>query len=116
MRWLALLALLPLAAQAAEPALCRAYATKMLNEHMQWLWNRAYSSCLLLEEDDPQPPDNAEGMLRVLTPVEPVMPSPPPRPQPPPIVLTPPALTGQPLCVKQGKRTVYKGKHWRCVK
>jgi len=112
-----LLLALPLAAHAAEPALCRAYATKMLNLHMTWLWNRAYSGCLMLEEDDPQPPDNVEGMLRVLTPVEPVMPSPLPRPQPAaPVVLTPPALTGQPLCVKHGKRTIYRGKHWRCVK
>lgn len=88
MRAIALLVLLPIAAQAAEPEVCRGYATKLLNTHMTWMWNRAYSGCLNMEANDPQPPDNAEGAMRIidpaLTPLAAIMsaPEPPPRPTP----------------------------------
>jgi hypothetical protein len=35
---------------------------------MQWLWNRGYSHCLLLEEEHPLPPLDWQGAIDILDP------------------------------------------------
>jgi hypothetical protein len=126
-RALALLALLPLAAHAAEMNGCHAYATQTSAAALRqllgvpwidvaagrFLYRKAYTYCLNSDEVPPL----------VFSPEQQTivdgLPAPAPRPEPPPAVdpaPAVPALTGQPLCVKYGKRTVYKGKSWRCAK
>jgi hypothetical protein len=69
MRAAALLMMMTMTANAAEPAICRGYATELLNMHMKWMWTRAYTHCINEEEDSPKVPDNWEGAMRVIDPL-----------------------------------------------
>jgi hypothetical protein len=91
----------------------------------RFLYRKAYSFCLLQDEVPaftftPEEQPIVDGQVVVFPPMKPAS-------DPPEVsgkvstnlersVPAVPALTGQPLCVKYGKRTVYKGKRWRCVK
>lgn len=124
-------------ARAADLSDCHAYANRGSAAALQqllrfpfidvaagrFLYRKAYSFCLLQDEVPqlvftpeeqpivdgevtPLPPMKPEGVVPATDPADPV---------PAPAEVTP-ALTGKPLCVKYGKRTVYHGKHWRCQK
>jgi len=142
MRALALLALLPLTAHAADLSYCKTYANRMSAMALQrlvgvpfidvstgrFLYRKAYSSCLLVDDEPPM------ILSETQQPLIDGMPSPPTRPEPPPgsvpatdatdapadVPVAPVAPKAkatkpdQPLCTRHGKRTVYKGTHWRC--
>lgn len=87
-------------AHAADDAVCKPYASALINNNMSWLWQRAFNHCKLLEEDTPIPPAPGDwrGALNILEPTPPLSeigntpagdkpPSPPQRPA----VASPPA-------------------------
>ena len=111
---------------------CRPYAAQTSQLLVTWAWQRAYSSCLM-SDDDPLVPETAQGALQVIAPD--LTPVPASRPIPPgdapatdpkddlKVDFAPPPpkskVTGgqpQPLCTSHNKRTIYSGLHWRCVK
>jgi hypothetical protein len=140
---IALLFMVPVSAVAADMNVCKPYARIATDAVIREVWTRAYTHCLNMEEDNPVPPDNWDSLLRV---IEPKSPLPPTRPvksdEPPPgsvpatgpdeaPVVAPPSPAShprhpvkvkvasgqpQPLCTSHGKRTVYNGLHWRCVR
>ena len=57
-------------AHAAEDAVCKPYASDLLNRQMNWLWQRAFNHCKLLEENAPNPPPEGDwqGAMRILDP------------------------------------------------
>jgi hypothetical protein len=55
----------------------------------------------------PLPPMKPEGVVPATDPLDEA---------PAPVVEPAPAPEGKALCIKHNKRTVYRGKHWRCVK
>jgi hypothetical protein len=85
----------------------------------RFLYRKAYSFCLLQDETPaftftPEEQPIVDGQVVMFPPMKPVEVAPvglvettkPPAP----------ALTGEPLCVKHGMRTAWKGKRWRCVR
>jgi len=147
MRALALLALLPLTAHAAEMNSCKVYANRgsaiALRQLLglpfidptagKFLYRKAYTFCLL-QDEMPEISFTPEEQVAVGG-----MPTPPTRPEPlpgsvpatdaadapadvpvapiaPKAKATKSAGADQALCTRQGKRTVYTGRHWRCKK
>jgi hypothetical protein len=89
----------------------------------KFLFRKAYSFCINSDElpemtftaeeqpivdgrITPLPPMKPEGVVPATDPADPVPVVEPAEPKP----------RGKALCIKHGKRTVYKGRHWRCVK
>lgn len=75
----ALLLLMVSPAMAADPDVCRPYATQMTNAAIKELWTRGYTYCLNLEEDSPVPPESWKQILETLNvgPLAPVYTKPP---------------------------------------
>jgi hypothetical protein len=114
----------------------RPYAAQTSQLLLTWAWQRAYTSCLNVEGEDPVVPETAQGALDVIAPTRlPRVPvSRPSRPEPPPgsvpatdpsdptedpkskLVVVHPSGKSQPLCLAHHMRTVYKGHHWNCRK
>jgi hypothetical protein len=150
MRALALLALLPLTANAADMTDCHAYANRgsgaalraLLNFPFidpaagRFLYRKAYSYCLLQDELPemqftpeeqpiidmvpmlkPQPrPEPVPGSVPATAPAEPVAPAAPKVKKAKAASATVAWGSPQPTCNKVHLRTVYTGRHWRCLK
>jgi hypothetical protein len=43
-------------AHAADDAVCKPYASALLNNNMSFFWQRAFNHCKILEENNPVPP------------------------------------------------------------
>jgi hypothetical protein len=142
MRALALVALLPLTAHAAEMSYCKIYANRgsafALRQLLglpfiddaagKFLFRKAYSYCVLQDEmpeltftHEEQP--IVDGLPPPVPPVRPgSVPATDPADDPvdapaaPKAKTTKTASADQPLCVRHGKRTVYSGRHWNCRK
>ena len=121
-----LLLALPLAAHAADMSDCHAYANRGSAAALQallaypfidvsagrFLYRKAYTFCLNADEIPPlvftpQEQPIVDGLLE---------PKPPPASVPATDETKPVEPQGKALCIKHGKRTIYRGKHWRCVK
>jgi hypothetical protein len=145
MRGLALLALLPLTAHAAEVSYCNVYATRVSALALRqligipdvdastgrFLWRKSYTACVNADEKPPIPLSAEEqpivdGRVVVFPPMKPAgavpatdtIDAPADVPVAPvaPKAATKTASTDQPLCAKHGLRTVYSGKRWNCRK
>lgn len=141
--WLAAIVILIVAilaiprARAADLADCHAYANRgsaaALRQLLgfpfidvaagRFLYRKAYSFCLLQDEVPaftftPEEQPIVDGQVVTFPPMKPagVVPAEDSKPVPADQPAATPALTGQPLCVKHGMKTAYKGKRWRCVK
>jgi hypothetical protein len=141
MRALALLALLPLTAHAAEMTTCKVYANRgsafALRQLLglpfvddaagKFLFRKAYSYCVLQDEMPtlnftaeeqpivdglpPPPPPVRPGSVPATDPADA-----PVAPVAPKAKATRTASADQPLCVRHNMRTVYHGLHWNCRK
>jgi hypothetical protein len=146
MRAIALLALLPLTAHAAEMNSCHIYANRgsalALRQLLgfpfidvaagRFLYRKAYSFCLLQDETPtftftPEEQPIVDGQVVVFPPMKPdgVVPAtdatdatdaPADVPVAPKAKASKTASTDQALCTRNGLRTVYTGHRWRCRK
>lgn len=99
-------------AHAADPALCRPYAAVTAQAQVKRLWLQSYTACINADEVPPvEVPPDAAPIIDAMPPGEAPASGPLPVQKPVPKV-----AAGEPLCVKHGMKTVYNGKHWRCIK
>ncbi len=63
---LAIIMLFTFAAQAAEPDVCRPYASKTTEILIKYAWLRAYTACLNEDEAPPLPQDHYNAFCIVL--------------------------------------------------
>lgn len=129
-----LFTLVPFVGHSAEMSDCHTYANRgsaaALQQLLEFPWidvsagrflyRKAYTFCLNADEIPPLVFTPQEQPI-----VDGLLPEPKPRPEPPPASVPaidpaeeakPAEPPGKALCIKHGKRTVYRGKHWRCVK
>jgi hypothetical protein len=118
-------------AYGASQEYCRPFAAHTSQLFLTYAWTRAYTYCLN-QDNDPIRPETAEGAVQIVVPnATPIVvprpervgdvPATDPKDEALKIVHAPPKpkATGgqaQALCTSHGKRTVYSGLHWRCVK
>jgi hypothetical protein len=142
MRVLALLALLPLTAHAADISYCRTFASRMSAQALhqligipfvnvatgRFLYRQSYTFCVNADEEPPivfseeqQPivdglpppsPPVRPGSVPATDPAD----APAEAPAAPKAKATKTAGADQALCVRHHMRTVYHGLHWNCRK